>query len=1023
VLGNEGLEKALQVLAVFLRLMRHLPHIFFLLLLMLLNPSAFAQDSRYLSEIYGTRDGLLSPKVYALAQTNNRQLWIGSELGLSIFDGYDFTNYQYTSSNEIIGRVLAIAEDSNGAVWIGGDRGLFYYSKGKIEKVTVTGKTNLAVESLLTDNSRNVWIGDLFALYRLSASDTKEFAGNSKTIKNLLPYAGFAKRAFSLAQDEEHNVYVAGFDALYKFTSGKNEYTELWQNTDPQNPIRSVVAVSPGQVYWTSFTGFPSQLINGKHTIPKNNIYLGRKIFKQNEKILALTANTVSEYVGDSLRTLFSYDSITHHAHTAIADAEGNIWLGTWEGLQKFRKTAFTPFRLPNLENTEVFSMLEQRNGDLLFGGNRGMVFKKTLDRIEPHPSIPALFPLAEVMCIHETKNGALWFGSGYQGIGRFENGKLTRYLPGGYLKDNNCEMLYPTADGNLLACTEQGVTVIDPQRADPFIQHYGFKEKFARYPELFGGFKTAASPQWFYGSQGLYKLENNELLADTIAGLPAIKLYINKIIADRKGNVWVATLGKGLLKCRINANRIELEVAFNQNNKLPSDNVLSVLADVNDNIWCADYMSLSLLQWANGRFDVTSFNEKDGLLSSYYPSLKLEQQRNGTIWALTTMGFLSFHPANINLNKLPPTLIINKIAATKRNSSEELLLNSQLAAELSWSDNNLHFTVGAICLTDPSKVRYAFRLLGADTNWYYTKVRNITYNYLRPGKYRLQVKACNNNGVWTAVPLEYQFSIRPPYWQAWWFIALIIAVVAAAIVWAFRRRMALVKVKAAVRQQMAELEAKAIRAQMNPHFIFNSLNAIQESVVMNDFDTSYQYLSKFSKLLRMVLDNSEKNMIPLRDEIEMNRLYLELESLRFRHSFHFSIEADDDIDVNSVLFPSIMVQPFIENAIWHGLLPKPGDKQVSVSYSSTGTEIVCTIDDNGIGRKKAEEIKKNKLGTQFFTSKAISLVRQRIEIFKQAGTVKANLEIIDKISENGEPLGTKVVVSIPVIDQNFSAL
>jgi LytS/YehU family sensor histidine kinase len=230
-----------------------------------------------------------------------------------------------------------------------------------------------------------------------------------------------------------------------------------------------------------------------------------------------------------------------------------------------------------------------------------------------------------------------------------------------------------------------------------------------------------------------------------------------------------------------------------------------------------------------------------------------------------------------------------------------------------------------------------------------------------------------------------------------------------------FRRRISAIKTKAAIRQQMAELEAKAIRAQMNPHFIFNSLNAIQESIVLHDYDTSYQYLSKFSKLLRLVLNNSEKNVIPLADEIEMNRLYLELESLRFKHSFCYSIKVDEAIDVELIRFPSLMLQPFIENAIWHGLMHKDGEKILSIVFRQKGAELECVIEDNGIGRGKAAAIKEQKLGSHHFESKGTDLARQRIQLLQASGAMSANLDIEDLVNKNGEAIGTRVIIRIPM--------
>lgn len=219
---------------------------------------------------------------------------------------------------------------------------------------------------------------------------------------------------------------------------------------------------------------------------------------------------------------------------------------------------------------------------------------------------------------------------------------------------------------------------------------------------------------------------------------------------------------------------------------------------------------------------------------------------------------------------------------------------------------------------------------------------------------------------------------------------------------------------KAALRQKVAELESKALRAQMNPHFIFNSLNAIQELVVTENVTAAYDYLSKFSKLLRLVLNNSEKPLIPLADEAAMLHLYLELESLRFRQSFTYQILIDEALDAESVLVPPLLLQPFIENAVWHGLMLKEGEKRLLVKVEPTGDGLACTVEDNGIGRQKAAEIKAHKLGAGHFESKGLVLSRQRIELLKsngRSGEVK-----IEDLCRDGLAAGTRVSIQLPLM-------
>jgi hypothetical protein len=328
--------------------------------------------------------------------------------------------------------------------------------------------------------------------------------------------------------------------------------------------------------------------------------------------------------------------------------------------------------------------------------------------------------------------------------------------------------------------------------------------------------------------------------------------LYINKIIADRKGNTWIATQGKGLLKCKTENGKISLTAQYDSRSGLPSDNALSVLVDKNDDIWFGDYMSLSLLSKPGTDEQLISFNEKEGLLSTYYQTFKLEQQKNGTIWGLTTMGIFSFHPDSINHNALAPVVLIDNINGMRVETTEGI--PSGFVPEFSYKNNSIRIQYTAVSLSDPSKIRYAYRLKETDSNWTFTSDRTINLNFLPPGKYSFELKASNNSNVMDKNALHYKFVILPPFWKTIWFRLLSVALIGLLVYGLFKRRIQTIRSKAQSNKQMAELEGKALRAQMNPHFIFNSLNAIQKLIVVQDMDASYNYLSKFSKLLRLVL-------------------------------------------------------------------------------------------------------------------------------------------------------------------------
>ena len=214
--------------------------------------------------------------------------------------------------------------------------------------------------------------------------------------------------------------------------------------------------------------------------------------------------------------------------------------------------------------------------------------------------------------------------------------------------------------------------------------------------------------------------------------------------------------------------------------------------------------------------------------------------------------------------------------------------------------------------------------------------------------------------------------------------------------------------------EQLSKARLEALRSQMNPHFIFNSLNAIQECILTNKVDAAYEYLSKFSKLQRMVLNNSSKEFIPFSSELEMLQLYLSLESLRFSQSFNYKIEVDENIDTDDVTVPSMLIQPFVENSIWHGLRNKMGDKLISIICKEEDGVLIITIDDNGIGRKEAALIKAKKLGSEQLESKGTALTEQRIKLLSGKYKAKICINTVDKVNEKKEALGTTVILMLP---------
>jgi hypothetical protein len=242
----------------------------------------------------------------------------------------------------------------------------------------------------------------------------------------------------------------------------------------------------------------------------------------------------------------------------------------------------------------------------------------------------------------------------------------------------------------------------------------------------------------------------------------------------------------------------------------------------------------------------------------------------------------------------------------------------------------------------------------------------------------------------------------------------IILLILLAAFLLVANRRKALKKEEErfALNSKLHEMETKVIKAQMNPHFMFNSLNTIQQFIITNENEKAQYYLSKFSRLVRKLLENTTKDNISLADEIDLLSRYLEIESLRFNNVFNYTIETDKRVDATRAFIPHFLIQPFVENAIWHGLLAKDGDKNLHIFFELINEhKIACTIDDNGIGRKK-NEAKQNPEKQ----SLAINFIQQRLDLINKMLKGDFKVTIIDKLDKQGVSEGTKVIITMPII-------
>lgn len=330
-------------------------------------------------------------------------------------------------------------------------------------------------------------------------------------------------------------------------------------------------------------------------------------------------------------------------------------------------------------------------------------------------------------------------------------------------------------------------------------------------------------------------------------------------------------------------------------------------------------------------------------------------------------------------------------------------------AQKFSHDRNHFKFFIDYQDIQFLSGLSVSYRLRGLEETWstLQTLSSPIEYKSLAPGKYKLEVQPYFNGQ--SGKIITYEFEIEKPYWTTWWFyfILMLMSLVIFYVIyrvylsWRLRREK--------LKNELSASKLTAIQSQMNPHFIFNALNSIQDLVLKDDKKNSYTYITKFASLVRKTLNYSDKDLIELNQEVKLIELYLTIEKLRFKSDFEYELDYPD----SEVLVPPMIVQPFIENALVHGLLHKEGLRQLSVQFKLED-DLVCEITDNGVGRQEAESIKLRQRG-QDYESFSVKANQRRFNILSELYRGDFGYTYVD-MEENGRPAGTKVVLKLPYI-------
>lgn len=516
------------------------------------------------------------------------------------------------------------------------------------------------------------------------------------------------------------------------------------------------------------------------------------------------------------------------------------------------------------------------------------------------------------------------------------------------------------------------------------------------------------------------YDTTKNELTVGTPIGVRIIneqeikpmewkgKTISAKTMVLAQEDLWLASSQLGLLQVR------EGNVVQNwtvENGLLAGE--ISKMVSAHGKIFVLFPRQIQILNPETGEFLL--IDRSDGLSGEMINGMAI----NGDdLWVSYDRSLRKVPLKTIRTNSFPPLL---RLSDFKVNSSPYMAGNP---VHLDNDENHIEFNFLASGFRHQGLMQYCHWLEGADPSWQTQDFSQnwVKYSSLQPGKYTFHLKAINEDGFESEEIIQ-QFTIAPPFWARGWFIVLTMVTLIAIVVAFFQVRIrsikkqnAIIREKQRVEMELVDSRITALRSQMNPHFIFNALNSIQEFILLNEKKQASKYLGKFADLMRTYLNHSRQKTVRLSDEISALEIYLELEKLRFEENLETKIVTEPELSPDTIRIPSFIIQPYVENALKHGLLHKRENGNLKVTFGKGDSRnfINCVVEDNGIGREMAGEYRKSR--SPAHKPYATDSTRSRLELLSLDKENEAGVEYEDLKDANGAAIGTRVLLRIPII-------
>jgi streptogramin lyase len=853
-----------------------------------------------------------------------------------------------------VGHLNNMTEDSKGRFWIASNDGLIWFdpSSGKFEayKDLQAGSQKevdvRVVIQVIVDTKGQIWTGTW-------GGGLKKFDPITKTWETFMHSPGPEIGTKNIV----HGIAIKNDD-------------ELWLATqDAWVMIFNTLTKTFTPVYST----------NGEN----NNSIFALKLFRDNLGIVwASGSNTLTKF--DTKNTVFKYQPVPDNPLYGSGHLMGScfqhvpedsmLYIGVYysKGLYGMdeRTGRIENFPLyPKKEITEnVNQLLLDRDNNLwVCYGNGAYIFDRKARRFGLLSTSVTNHNLLQsaIYSIVEDDDGSIWFASWQHGLLHYDKKART-------------------------------ISKYRDAEKDTLTDHILFLFKDSR-GNIWTGFNQSglACINKATGKIRVYNSSN--------FGIP--KAMIGYIEESREGDIFFGMDQHGLGIITHPLSGKDSLLVYNNYNGLSGDRIAGIAKDRQDYIWISTNNGVNRCDTRDMSFQY--FSVADGLRSNFLES-GLFCAEDGNIYAGASEGFNYFNPASLTASNEKPRVIIHSFRINGKEYYGDV--NSLERLSLGHKDASFSFEFAALAFRRNEHINYAYRVKGLEEEWRYAGTNRIAaYSIPHGGNYILQVKSTNGLGEWNDDIYELAIHVRPPFWETWWFIGLCVLSLAVIVFVIIRSSIKRVRVaeerKTHLHKVKADAEMKALRAQMNPHFIFNCMNTIDAYIFKNNTELASAFLNKFSKLIRQVLENSRLPFISIQKDMEALRLYIELEEQRHEFRFTHSISIPGDFEQKNFKIPPLLLQPYVENAILHGLRHREDNEGLlKISFEESADHLICYIEDNGIGRKASAIMNVNRPAHQSLGS---IVSHERIGLLNDLHTEAYNVEISDM------PGGTGTIVKL----------